>query len=152
LTVVKRRARRVAGAPAASFSMGPHGPRGRENEQGASVNKGLLAGLAGAALGLFLHGSAGAADAEAAQALMKQNNCSKCHSVDKDKDGPSFRRTARGFAGRPNAEQKLVFHLTSGEIATFPDGHEEAHKIVKTTPPQDMNQILNLVHWILEQK
>jgi cytochrome c len=28
-------------------------------------------------------------DAEAAKALARQNNCFKCHSVEKEKDGPA---------------------------------------------------------------
>src|ERR1019366_6968444 len=51
----------------------------------------------------------------------------------------------------PAAEAKLIHHITSGEKAKFPDGHEEDHKIVKTDPPNDMAQIKNLVDWILEQ-
>jgi cytochrome c len=45
----------------------------------------------------------------------------------------------------------LITHVTSGEKAKFPDGHEEEHKIVKTSPPKDMAQIKNLVDWILSQ-
>jgi cytochrome c len=145
---VNRVPRHAAGRRVPSLTIGRTEAESRKMQ---SVRKGMLAGLAAAALGLPGAGQA-AADAEAAQALMRQNNCTKCHSVDRDKDGPSFRRTARGFANRANAEQALIHHLTSGETATFPDGHEEAHKIVKTIPPQDMNQIRNLVQWILEQK
>jgi cytochrome c len=118
----------------------------------ALLERGRLA-VAGAVLAVAASAApAAAADAEAAQALMRQNNCTKCHAVDRDKDGPSFVRTARGLRGRPNAEQTLVRHLTSGEMALFPDGREEPHKIVKTNPANDMNQVLNLVRWILEQK
>ncbi|MBL0393215.1 class I cytochrome c [Ramlibacter monticola] len=108
---------------------------------------GLVLGGAGCAAS-----AAAAADTEAAQALLRANNCTKCHSVAADKDGPSFRRTARGLAGRPNAEEALLKHLTSGEPATFPDGHEEPHKVVRTVPANDLAQVRNLVRWILEQK
>ena len=50
-----------------------------------------------------------------------------------------------------DAEAKLVTHLTTGEKAKFPDGHEEEHKIVKTSPPKDNAQVKNLVQWILAQ-
>ena len=89
-----------------------------------------------------------APDAEAAKALAKQNNCFKCHAIDKDKDGPSYHSVAEKYKGKPNAEAKLVNHLTTGEKAKFPDGHEEEHKIVKT---KDEAQIKNLVQWILAQ-
>jgi cytochrome c len=92
-----------------------------------------------------------AVDADAAKSLAKQNNCFKCHAIDKDKDGPSYHSVAEKFKGKPNAEAKLINHITSGEKAKFPDGHEEEHKIVKTSPPKDPEQIKNLVDWILAQ-
>jgi cytochrome c len=92
-----------------------------------------------------------AVDAEAAKALARQNNCFKCHSVEKDKDGPAYKKVAEKFKGKPDAEARLINHITSGEKAKFPDGHEEEHKIVKTSPPKDMEQIKNLVQWILAQ-
>jgi len=90
-----------------------------------------------------------AADEEAAKALARQNNCFKCHSVDKDKDGPAYKKVAEKYRGKPDAEARLIEHVTSGEKAKFPDGHEEEHKIVKTSPPKDMAQIKNLIQWIL---
>ncbi len=92
-----------------------------------------------------------AVDVEAAKALARQNNCFKCHSVDKDKDGPAYKKVAEKFKGKPDAEARLIQHVTSGEKAKFPDGHEEEHKIVKTSPAKDMAQIKNLVDWILSQ-
>ncbi len=92
-----------------------------------------------------------AVDADAAKALAKQNNCFKCHAIDKDKDGPSYHSVAEKYKGKPGAEAKLINHITSGEKAKFPDGHEEEHKIVKTSPPKDPEQIKNLIQWILAQ-
>ena len=86
------------------------------------------------------------ADAEAAKALARQNNCFKCHGTDKDKDGPSLKSIAAKYKGSADAESKLTTHLTSGEMAKFPDGHSEAHKKVE---PNDAAQIKNLVDWIL---
>lgn len=103
-----------------------------------------------AALAL-LSQSSFAVDADAATALARQNNCFKCHSVDKDKDGPAYKKVAQKYRGKSDAEAKLINHITSGEKAKFPDGHEEEHKIVKTSPPKDMAQIKNLVQWILAQ-
>lgn len=110
-----------------------------------------LAGVvAGAAL-VLTSTSAMAMDAEAAKALARQNNCLKCHGVDKDKDGPAYNKVAAKYKGKADAEEKLIHHITSGEKAKFPDGHEEEHKIVKTSPPNDKDQIKNLVQWILAQ-
>lgn len=88
-------------------------------------------------------------DVEAAKALARQNNCFKCHSMEKEKDGPAYKKVAEKFKGKEGAEARLIEHITTGENAKFPDGHEEAHKIVKTSPPNDMAQIKNLVDWIL---
>ena len=110
----------------------------------------LAAAAAGAAM-LLISTSAMAMDADAAKALARQNNCLKCHGIDKDKDGPAYSRVAAKFKGRADAEEHLIYHITSGEKAKFPDGHEEEHKIVKTSPPNDKEQIKNLVQWILAQ-
>ena len=107
----------------------------------------LQIGLLVATFGMSIQ--AQAFDAEAAKALARQNNCLKCHAVDKEKDGPTYHSVAEKFKGKPNAENRLIEHITSGEKAKFPDGHEEEHKIVKTSPPKDMEQIKNLVQWIL---
>lgn len=88
-------------------------------------------------------------DADAAKALARENNCFKCHAVEKEKDGPAYKKVAEKYKGKANAEARLIEHITSGEKAKFPDGHEEEHKIVKTSPPKDMGQITNLVQWIL---
>lgn len=90
-----------------------------------------------------------AVDVEAAKALARQNNCFKCHGIEKEKDGPAWKKVAEKYKGKANAQDRLIQHLTTGEKAKFPDGHEEEHKIVQTSPPKDMDQIKNLVDWIL---
>jgi cytochrome c len=95
---------------------------------------------------LCLSGRAGAADEEAARDLARANNCFKCHGVDKKKDGPAWREIAAKYKGKADAEERLIKHLTTGEKAKFPDGHEEDHKIVKAKDP---NETRNLVQWIL---
>lgn len=87
-----------------------------------------------------------AADEEAAKTLARQNGCFKCHAVEKKKDGPSYKDVAAKYRGKANAEERLFTHITSGEKAKFPDGHEEDHKIIKT---KDTAQIKNLISWIL---
>jgi cytochrome c len=54
---------------------------------------------------------------------------------------------AAKYRGKPDAEAKLIHHVTSGEKAKFPDGHEEDHKNIqgKASP----EEIKNLVDWIL---
>ena len=106
--------------------------------------------LMGAAL-VLASTSALAVDADAAKQLARQNNCLKCHGIDKDKVGPAYTKGAAKYKGKADAEEKLIHHVTSGEKAKFPDGHEEEHKIVKTSPPNDLAQIKNLVQWVLSQ-
>lgn len=94
-----------------------------------------------------------AVDVNAAKALARQNDCFGCHSVDNDKEGPAFHKVADKFKGKPEAEAltRLIAHMTTGERSMFPDGHEEQHKIVMTSPPHDVAQIKNLIRWILNQ-
>lgn len=87
-----------------------------------------------------------AADEAAAQDLAKSSGCFKCHGVDKKKDGPALRDAAAKYKGDPEAEAKLIYHVTSGEKVKFDDGHEEEHKKVKT---KSSSETLNLVKWIL---
>lgn len=63
-------------------------------------------------------------------------------------DGPAYKDVAAKYKGKANAEARLIEHITTGEKAKFEDGHEEEHKIIKT---KDMNEIKNLVNWILLQ-
>ncbi|MBI3547159.1 MAG: c-type cytochrome [Gammaproteobacteria bacterium] len=94
--------------------------------------------------------NAATVDAEAAKTLARQNGCFKCHTVEdnpaKQKDGPAWGKIAGKYRGKSDAEARLITHITTGEKAKFPDGHEEDHKIIKT---KDMAQIKNLVNWIL---
>jgi cytochrome c len=109
-----------------------------------SARRPALAGIFFACATLVA-GGAMAADEEAAKALARQNNCFKCHGVDKKKDGPAWREVAAKYKGKADAEQKLTNHLTSAEKVKFPDGHEEDHKVIKGEPAD----VKNLVDFIL---
>lgn len=105
----------------------------------------LAAVLAAAGL-IASTGASAAVDANGAQMLARQSGCFKCHAVDKKKDGPAYRDVGAKYKGKPDAEAKLIHHITSGERVKFEDGHEEDHKVVKSKDPA---QIKNLVDWIL---
>jgi cytochrome c len=92
--------------------------------------------------------SAKAADAAAAEDLAQSSGCFKCHTVAKKKDGPAYRDVAAKYKDTADAEEKLIYHITSGEMVKFDDGHEEHHKKVKAKNPEDAR---NLVRWILAQ-
>jgi cytochrome c len=86
-----------------------------------------------------------AVDADAAQALLKKSDCFKCHAVDKKKDGPAFKETAKKYKGKADAEDKLTKHITTSPMIEI-DGKKEEHKAVKT---KDAAEIKNAVQWIL---
>ncbi|WP_374403524.1 c-type cytochrome [Niveibacterium sp.] len=90
-----------------------------------------------------------AADAAAAQALAKKEGCLKCHAIDKKKEAKSFTDIGKKYAGKADAEAKLLHHITSGEKVKMEDGTEEDHKIIKT---KDAAEQKNLIDWILSLK
>lgn len=88
-------------------------------------------------------------DAVAAKKLARSESCLRCHHLSKKKEGPSYQSIAYKYKGKSEASDTLVKHITSGEDRVkLSDGHEEIHKITKT---RDMDQVRNLVSWILAQ-
>lgn len=100
-----------------------------------------LQALSAAALLATLTSPAFAADEKAAQAFARKENCLKCHSTDKKKDGPSFKDISAKYKGK---EADLTEKLTKGMKAKTADGKEEDHKTVKAGA-----DTTNLVQWIL---
>ena len=104
----------------------------------------ILAALS-AAFGLFLSSTTFAAvDADAAQALMKKNDCFKCHAIDKKKDGTPYKEVAKKYKGKADAEETLIKHVTTKPMVEI-DGKKEEHKAIKG----DAAQVRNVVQWIL---
>lgn len=102
------------------------------------------------ALGLSfgaLVAQAQAVDVAAAEALLKDSKCAKCHSADKQKDGPSFQKTAAKYKDKAEAEAKLYTHFTTGPMVKI-DGVEEEHTKVKS---KDEAAIKNLARYILSR-
>ena len=106
----------------------------------------VLASLCSTGLLLSASAQAQAIDAEAAQALAKKEGCLKCHALDKKKEAKSLTEISKSLKGKPNAEAKLLHHLTTAEMVKFEDGKEEEHKVLKT---KDKAAIKNLTDWIL---
>jgi cytochrome c len=92
--------------------------------------------------------AAAAPDADAAMKLAKESGCTKCHSVDKTKKGPSFQKTAAKYKGKTDGEAKLIEFVTKSPKVKLEDGTEEDHKAVQT---KDAAEVKNLVQWILAQ-
>ena len=102
--------------------------------------------LAAAAMFAVSMTASAAADADAATKAMKDNGCTKCHSVDKTKKGPSFQKVAAKYKGKADAEAKLIDFVTKSPKVKMDDGSEEEHKAVK-----DAGAAKNLVQFILAQ-
>ena len=106
---------------------------------------GLLFGLTAA---LSMSSVSAAVDEEGAKALAKSNDCFKCHAIDKDKKGPSYKKVAAKYKGKADGEDKVTKSVTTGPKVKLDDGKEEEHKILDTKDPK---QVKNLVQWILAQ-
>ena len=89
-----------------------------------------------------------AADAEAAKAFAKKEDCFKCHAVDKTKKGPSYKKISAKIKEKNISDEKLMEHLTTGKKVKLEDGTEEEHKALNK---KDADKIKNLINWIREQ-
>ncbi|MBI4985667.1 MAG: c-type cytochrome [Rhodocyclales bacterium] len=108
--------------------------------------------LATAAVGiaaLMFSAAASALDADAAKELATDNDCFKCHAVDKTKKGPSYKKIAAKYKGKEaEGEKAILKNLTTGPKVKLEDGTEEEHKIIDTKDPK---AIKNLADWILSR-
>ena len=86
-------------------------------------------------------------DAAAAEALIKKSKCGTCHSLEKKKEGPAFKETAKKYKGKDDAAKKLFTHMTTSPKVKV-DGKEETHDSPKT---KSDDEIKNLVGWILSR-
>jgi len=86
---------------------------------------------------------------DAAQALAKAGSCFKCHSVDKAKKAPSYKRIAQKYKGKADAEAALTKHLSGSLTVKVEDGGDEAHE---PPPAKDAADLKNLVQWILSRE
>lgn len=88
-------------------------------------------------------------DAEAAEKLLKRNDCFKCHAIDKDKRAPAYKKVAARLRARSYGVDYVIKHVTTGPAVRFEDGTEERHKIIDT---QDRAELENLATWLLNLK
>jgi len=87
------------------------------------------------------------ADVAAAEQLLNTNRCSKCHSADRQKDGPSYKSIAAKYKGQKDAEAKLVKHMTSSPVVEI-DGIKEQHVNIKSS---DAGAIRNVARYVLSR-
>lgn len=72
----------------------------------------LMAALAG--VGILSAGGAQAADAKAAEDMLKKNACTACHAIDKKMVGPAYKDVAAKYRGQKDAEAKLIDKVKKG--------------------------------------
>ena len=110
--------------------------------------KGLLS-IVSATIILSFSATAFAADDDGAEfkAILKKNDCFKCHAIDKTKKGPSYKKIAAKYKGKEaEGETKMIKNITTGPKVKLEDGTEEEHKVIDIKDPQELKK---LVHWIL---
>ncbi len=84
-------------------------------------------------------------DAENAMTIARRNNCLRCHAVDKRKKAPSYQEIAKKFNSKPDAEGRMLKHVTSFSTVKVDDKDEE-HKEVQV---KDDKELKNFVQWML---
>lgn len=105
--------------------------------------------VAAGALVLAAHSPmAQAANDDAAEALAKAGNCFKCHSIEKAKKAPSYKKIAQKYKGKADAEEALIKHLSASKSVKVEDGGDEQHE---PPPAKDAADLRNLVQWILSR-
>jgi cytochrome c len=85
-------------------------------------------------------------DVDAAKALAKGNDCTKCHAPDKTKKGPSWKKTSTKYKDNVEAQSKVIEAFTKTRKVKMEDGTESDHKPIET---KDVKEHQNLANWIL---
>ncbi|QDZ27702.1 c-type cytochrome [Noviherbaspirillum sp. UKPF54] len=108
-----------------------------------------LFGIAAATVALSLSASAFAAMSESdVEPYLKKQGCFKCHAIDKTKKGPSYKKVAEKYKGKPDGESKVIKNITTSPKVKLEDGTEEDHKVIETKDQGDLKAISN---WILSR-
>lgn len=83
------------------------------------------------------------------KAILKKNDCFKCHAIDKAKKGPAYKKIAAKYKGKEaEGEANMIKNITTGPKVKLDDGTEEEHKVIDIKDPKELKK---LVHWILAQ-
>ena len=85
---------------------------------------------------------------DAAEALAKEGKCFRCHSVEKAKKAPSYKKIALKYKGKGDAEAVLIKHLSGAKSVKVEDGGDEEHE---PPPAKTAADLRNLVQWILSR-
>ena len=72
----------------------------------------------------------------------------KCHAIDKEKKGPSYKKIAAKYKGKTDGESKAIKNMTEGQKVKLDDGTEEEHKVIET---KDQGDLKAIAQWILSR-
>jgi cytochrome c len=61
-------------------------------------------------------------------------------------EGPGDEKNLDKYRGKPDAQETVIQHVTSGPTVTLPDGLEIRHKIIGTKDPKEL---ANIADWFL---
>jgi cytochrome c len=89
--------------------------------------------------GLIVALIATSALAQEGEKLIKDNDCSSCHALDRDVVGPAYRAVAKRYAGQTDAIEKLAAKIRDGGSGMTP--HPDLSEAQRT----------EMVQWILAQ-
>lgn len=81
--------------------------------------------------------------------FLKKEGCFKCHAIDKTKKGPSYKKIAQKYKGKPDGEEKVIKNITTSPKVKLEDGTEEEHKIISIKDPAELKTIAK---WILSRE
>ena len=87
-----------------------------------------------------------AMDQAQVEPFLKKEGCFKCHAIDKTKKGPSYKKIAEKYKGKPDGEAKILKNLTTSPKVKLEDGTEEEHKEISLKDPADLKTVAN---WVL---
>jgi cytochrome c len=106
----------------------------------------LSAIAAVSAIATFSAPAFAAMDEAAVEPYLKKQGCMKCHALDKEKKGPSYKKIAAKYKGKAEGEEKAIKNMTTGPKVKLDDGTEEEHKVIDTKDPADLKAIAK---WVL---
>ena len=98
----------------------------------------ILVPVAMAAMAVASTSAIAAVDADAAAALFKKNDCSKCHSVDKAKKGPALKKIAANHKGKADAQAAVIKAITTGWV------HPTINQVDQIDEVADVNTVPNV--------
>lgn len=88
-----------------------------------------------------------AAQANDPEALMKRSGCFRCHAVSQQKVGPAYADVAAKYRGNPDAEQRIVIHITTSPKIRI-EGEAQEHMALRNATDADARAV---AQWILSR-